>query len=118
MNSAEQRANNQHLNAIYHAIADPTRRQLMELLENRELSITALAKHFSISRVAVSKHLTVLAKAALVEERKVGREHYYHINPEPLHDAFEWLAHYEQFWDEKLASLKRQVESETDGEEQ
>jgi DNA-binding transcriptional ArsR family regulator len=104
------RANDNSLDAVYSAIADPTRRELMELLVARELSITALAKHFPISRVAISKHLSVLQQADLVLERKVGREHRYRLNPKPLRLAHDWLEHYEQFWDEKLANLKTQVE--------
>ncbi len=99
------------LTAVYSAIADPTRREMMELLGTSELSITALAKHFPISRVAISKHLTVLAQAGLVQGRKIGREHRYQLNPAPLRQAHAWLAHYEQFWQEKLLTLKAQVEN-------
>ena len=102
---------NNNLTAVYAALADPTRRELLELLLAQEQSITALAKHFPVSRVAVSKHLDVLEKVGLVQERKVGREHRYQLNPEPLRDAYAWLAHYEQFWDEKLANLKAYVEN-------
>jgi DNA-binding transcriptional ArsR family regulator len=103
-------ANDASLTAIYGALADPTRREMMEHLETGEFSITGLAKHFPISRVAIGKHLIVLAQAGLVEERKVGREHRYHLNPTPLHQAHAWLAHYEQFWQEKLLALKAHVE--------
>ncbi len=105
-----QQADDASLTAIYGALADPTRRGMIELLETSEFSITALAKHFPISRVAIGKHLTVLAQAGLVEERKVGREHRYHLNPTPLRQAHSWLAHYEQFWQEKLLALKAHVE--------
>src|SRR5260370_11219989 len=86
-------ARNASLTAVYSAIADPTRREMMELLGTHELSITALASHFPVSRVAISKHLTVLAQAGLVEERKIGREHRYQLNPAPLRQAQESLAH-------------------------
>lgn len=109
-NRLAQQARDTSLTAIYSAVADPTRREMMELLGTRELSITALARHFPVSRVAISKHLTVLAQAGLVEERKIGREHRYQLNPAPLRQAQEWLAHYEQFWQEKLMTLKAQVE--------
>lgn len=98
------------LTAVYAAIADPTRRKLLELLLDQEQSISALTRYFSISRVAISKHLNVLEEAGLVHERKVGREHRYQINPEPLREAHDWLARYEQFWDEKLANLKALIE--------
>jgi DNA-binding transcriptional ArsR family regulator len=105
-----QRAQDASLTAVYSAIADPTRREMMELLGTGELSVTAIASHFPVSRVAISKHLTVLEQAGLVEERKVGREHRYHLNPAPLRQAHAWLAHYEHFWQEKLMTLKAHVE--------
>lgn len=87
------KADDSVLNVVYNALADPTRRELMELLADRELSISGLAKHFPVSRVAISKHLGVLQQAGLVRERKVGREHRYQLNPRPLREAHEWLAH-------------------------
>ncbi len=105
-----QQTRNASLTAVYSAIADPTRREMMELLGTGELSITAIASHFPVSRVAISKHLAVLEQAGLVQERKVGREHRYQLNPVPLRQAHAWLAHYEQFWQEKLLTLKAQVE--------
>ena len=98
------------LTAVYAAIADPTRRELLELLLTQEQSISALTRHFPVSRVAISKHLNVLEQAGLVHEHKVGREHRYQLNPEPLRGAYNWLARYEQFWDGKLATLKAYVE--------
>ena len=106
-------AHDASLTAIYGALADPTRREMMEFLETGEFSITGLAAHFPISRVAIGKHLLVLAHAGLVEERKVGREHRYHLNPMPLHQAHSWLAHYQQFWQEKLLALKAHVEDQS-----
>ena len=107
---AVQRAHDASLTAVYSAIADPTRREMMELLGTRELSITAIASHFPMSRVAISKHLAVLEQAGLVKDRKVGREHRYQLNPVPLRQAHAWLTHYEHFWQEKLLTLKAQVE--------
>lgn len=109
---AVQKAHDASLTAVYSAIADPTRREMMELLGMRELSITAIASHFPVSRVAISKHLAVLEQAGLVQERKVGREHRYQLNPAPLCHAHAWLAHYEHFWQEKLMTLKAQVEDQ------
>ena len=105
------------LTTVYAAIADPTRRKLLELLLAQEQSITALTSHFPVSRVAISKHLNVLEQAGLVRERKVGREHRYQLSPEPLRDAYDWLARYEPFWDEKLANLKVFVEDKPEARE-
>ncbi len=104
-------ANEDNLTAVYSAIADPTRRELMALLANSEMNITTLASHFLVSRVAITKHLLVLRAAGLVREHKVGREHRYQLNPQPLREAQQWLAHYERFWDEKLANLQAHIEN-------
>ncbi|MBJ6363733.1 ArsR/SmtB family transcription factor [Paenibacillus sp. GCM10012307] len=97
---------------VFQAIADPTRRKLMELLSGEELSVTALSSHFPITRTAVSKHLRVLQEAGLVRERKAGRETRYSLQAAPLLELKRWLGFYEQYWDNKLAALQRLVESE------
>lgn len=97
---------------VFQAIADPTRRRLMMLLINGELPVNAISGHFPISRTAVSKHLRVLSDAGLVTERKVGRETRYQLEMEPLQELKQWLAFYDQYWDNKLNALQRLVESE------
>lgn len=96
---------------IFQAIADPTRRELLSLLANREMPVTIISEHFPISRTAVSKHLHILAEAGLVTERKVGRETRYKLQPEPLKELKQWLSYYERFWDDKLTALKNFVEN-------
>ncbi|WP_248928858.1 ArsR/SmtB family transcription factor [Paenibacillus hamazuiensis] len=97
---------------VFQAIADPTRRELLSLLADNDMPVTVLSGHFPISRTAVSKHLRVLSDAGLVKERKVGRETRYSLSPEPLLELKRWLAFYERFWENKLASLKYLVENE------
>ncbi|WP_027410512.1 ArsR/SmtB family transcription factor [Anoxybacteroides tepidamans] len=97
---------------VFHAIADPTRRKLLKLLADEELSVTVISEQFPISRTAVSKHLRILAEAGLVKERKVGRETRYRLEPTPLIELKQWLSFYERFWDNKLAMLKHYVENE------
>ncbi|PUA38397.1 transcriptional regulator [Paenibacillus elgii] len=101
---------------VFQAIADPTRRQLLSMLGERELPVTVISGHFPMSRTAVSKHLRILADAGLVKERKIGRETRYRLEPEPLLELKRWLAYYERYWDNKLLALQRFVEGdETDG---
>jgi len=97
---------------VFQAIADPTRRQLLRLLADQEMPVTAISSHFPISRTAVSKHLRILAEAGLVAERKVGRETRYRLEPEPLQELKEWLAYFERYWENKLSALKRFVEAD------
>jgi len=101
---------------VFQAIADPTRRRLLQLLVEQEMPVTVISGHFPISRTAVSKHLRILAEAGLVQERKVGRETRYRMQPEPLQELKQWLAYYEQFWDNKMAALAHYIEHQ-DSEE-
>ncbi|GKU81839.1 helix-turn-helix transcriptional regulator [Niallia sp. NCCP-28] len=97
---------------VYQAIADPTRRKVMELLAKQDLAITDIAKQFPISRTAIVKHLHILSEAKLVTSQKNGREKLYTLSPEPLADIKEWISYYERFWGNKLSMLKHLVESD------
>ena len=98
---------------VFHAIADPTRREVLHLLSVKNQSIAELSSHFEVSRNAVVKHLNVLTDAGLVRGEKSGREKIYHLQPEPLKELREWLAYYEKFWYNKLTKLKYAVENDT-----
>ncbi|MFY4775762.1 ArsR/SmtB family transcription factor [Metabacillus sp. RGM 3146] len=97
---------------VFQAIADPTRRQVLKLLAEKELPISEITSHFSISRTAVSKHLRVLSEADLIQGQKKGREKIYRLHPEPLMELKQWLSYYERFWENKLSQLKFAVENE------
>jgi DNA-binding transcriptional ArsR family regulator len=99
---------------VFQAIADPTRREVLRLLAEKELSISEIKSHFPMSRTAIAKHLHILSEAKLVSGRKVGRERLYQLQPEPLEELKQWLSFYEQFWNNKLSILKHIVEN--DGE--
>src|SRR5579864_7410934 len=89
------------------AIAEPTRRRILTLVRDGELSAGEIAGHFEVTRPAVSQHLTVLKEAGLVEERRNGTRRLYRVRPEGLLDLRTFL---EQFWDERLEALKREAE--------
>lgn len=74
------------------------------------MSIAEIAEHFPISRTGVNKHLHILSNAGVVKSRKVGRETRYILKPEPLFEIQSWLQFFEQYWDDKLATLKKYVE--------
>ncbi|EGL15821.1 MULTISPECIES: metalloregulator ArsR/SmtB family transcription factor [unclassified Paenibacillus] len=101
---------------VFQAIADPTRRKVLNLLAGQEMPVNAISGHFPMSRTAVSKHLRILADAGLVQERKVGREKRYRLQPEPLLELKRWLAYYERFWENRLSVLKHLVEADEPGE--
>lgn len=96
---------------VFQAIADPTRRKLLQLLADQELPVTVISGHFPMSRTAVSKHLRILAEAGLVKDRKIGREVRYRLDPDPLLELKRWLAYYDRYWDNKLSMLQHYVES-------
>lgn len=95
------------LDAVFSALADPTRRAILQRLAKGEVSVTELAEPFAnaMSLPAISKHLRVLESAGLIARQKDGRVHHLRLRPAPLKDAAEWLAYYGQFWDDQLDSL-------------
>lgn len=94
------------LDEIYGAICDATRRAMVAALASGELTVGELAQKFPISLNGVSKHVKVLERAGLIERTVVGREHRLRLNAAPLGEAARWLAHYSQFWDERLEALE------------
>jgi DNA-binding transcriptional ArsR family regulator len=95
----------------FHAIADPTRRRILDVLLAGPLRAGDLAVRFKrISRPAVSKHLRVLRASRLVRSQKRGRELWYSIDPQPLAEVDAWMRRYSAFWEDKLQKLKRAAE--------
>lgn len=95
---------------VFQAIADPTRRDILKILAEKERPISEITSHFSMSRTAIAKHLHVLSEADLVSGQKVGREKRYLLQPESFKELKEWLSYFDRFWDNKLAKLKYLVE--------
>lgn len=103
----------EQLDSIYLAIADPTRRAILDTLRAGRRSAGEIAQQFSVSRPAVSRHLRVLHAARLVRREARGRARIYQLNPEPLQHVDVWLERYRLFWQVKLDALKAFVESQT-----
>ncbi len=99
---------------VFHAVADPTRRAILDRLRERSAPATDLARGFRMSRPAVSKHLRVLRQADLVRERKEGRQRIYQLNPAPLRDVARWVEQYRDFWQANLTNLKTFLENNDD----
>jgi DNA-binding transcriptional ArsR family regulator len=95
------------VDAALRAIAEPRRRQILALVRDDELSAGEIAAHFDVSRPAVSQHLTVLKEAGLLRERREGTRRLYRALPEGLAELRAFL---EEFWDDRLATLKRVAE--------
>ena len=97
---------------VYHAVADPTRRAILDRLRRGGSPVSELAAGFRMTRPAVSKHLGILRRARLVRERRDGRQRIYQITPAPLEAMAQWVESYRTFWHVKLLSLKRHVEGD------
>ena len=95
---------------VYQAVADPTRRAILDLLLQGEKPVGCIASRFSVSLSAVSQHMKVLREAGLVEVRHAGRERLYRLNAGPLQEVHSWTSHYQAFWREKLDALARYLE--------
>jgi DNA-binding transcriptional ArsR family regulator len=98
--------------AVFHALADPTRREILDLLRTAEHSAGDVAARFPVSRPAVSRHLRVLREAGLVVQRKDAQARRYRLAPEGLRVVEEWIARYRVFWSARLTDLKRHVEDQ------
>ena len=98
--------------ATFHALSDPTRRAVLDLLRKGAQPAGQIAQGFPVSRPAISRHLRQLRRARLVVEHRRGRHRYYQLNPEPLKAVDSWLEQYRRFWQANLANLKAFVEQE------
>lgn len=103
--------------AVFRAIADPTRRQILSLLRGGEFTVGEIAGNFRTSRPAISKHLRVLQSAGLVVTRADGAANICELNAKPLRAVNDWLGDYKAFWAESLRDLKRYVEENDESDE-
>ena len=95
---------------VFRAVADPTRRAILDLLAEGELAVKDLQPAFRISQPGLSQHLRVLREAGLVSERRAGRLRIYRLEAEPLAGLRGWLERYERFWDERFDRLGRALD--------
>jgi DNA-binding transcriptional ArsR family regulator len=98
--------------ATFQALADPTRRAVLDLLRRGSQPAGQIAEAFPVSRPAISKHLRLLRRAHLVREHREGRNRVYQLNPEPLRAVDSWIEQYRSFWTVSLGNLKAFVEAE------
>ncbi|WP_408950110.1 ArsR/SmtB family transcription factor [Lysobacter sp. Hz 25] len=100
------------LDAVFHALADPTRRAMLHRLAEREHSVGELAEPYRMTLAAASKHIKALERAGLVQRTVLGRTHVCRLEAGPLHGGFEWLRHYERYWNDRLDSLEALLRAE------
>lgn len=103
----------------YSALADPTRRQVLDALRGGEQPAMHLVRQFpQLSRAGVLKHLSVLRGAGLIQQRARGRERLYRLNPAPLREVDDWLSQYRTFWTDALDALEQHLHTDDFTEEQ
>lgn len=96
-----------HLDAVFHALGDATRRRMLRELSSGERTVTQLAEPFEMSLAAASKHIKALEGAGLIQREVRGRTHVCRLDATPLSDAHDWLRFYERFWNRRLDELER-----------
>lgn len=101
---------------VFKAVADPTRRRILDLLARKPRTVAELVHEFSISQPAVSQHLAVLRKARLVAADVEGQRRRYRVTPAPLQELAQWVGHYESFWDAALDRLGEHLRGVPDGQ--
>jgi len=97
---------------VFQAIADPTRREIINLLAYESLTLNSVAEHFDISRPAISKHVKILTECGLITIRQEGRERHCQANLSKLKTVAEWTERYSAFWNKKLDALGDFLEQE------
>jgi len=99
------------LDTLFYALSDPTRRQILSMLNEETHTVSALADPFKMSLAAISKHIKILERADLLKRKKIGRIHECAINPAALKSAEECIQFYTKFWNESLDSFAQSLES-------
>jgi DNA-binding transcriptional ArsR family regulator len=97
---------------VFQAIADPTRRQIIEMVAQRSLNVNEIAENFEVSRQAVSLHVKILIECGLVVIKKQGRERYCEAKLDQLNDVAEWVEYCKQFWSTQFNSLEKFLKKE------
>jgi DNA-binding transcriptional ArsR family regulator len=92
---------------VFRGIADPTRREILNMIAHKALNINSVAGNFNLSRTAIGKHIRILSECGLVSIRERGRERYYEARLEKLNEVSDWIERYRKSWDEKFGYLEQ-----------
>ncbi|NMH88682.1 ArsR/SmtB family transcription factor [Flavivirga algicola] len=94
---------------VFQAIADPVRRDIIQLLSNETLTVNTIAEKFEVSRPAISKHLKILKECGIIEINKKGRERFCEIQPRNLIPAFLWIKQYNKLWENRIDAFENYI---------
>jgi DNA-binding transcriptional ArsR family regulator len=92
---------------IFHAIADPTRRNILSLLATKAMTPNSIAEHFDTTRQAVSKHIRVLTECEAIDQQRTGREIYYYFKPGKMKEIDQWIEPFRQHWEDRFDQLDK-----------
>lgn len=92
---------------VFQAIADPTRRQIINLIAHRSMNLNAIADNFDVSRPAISNHIRILNECGIIFIEKIGRERYCKIQPTNLKEIADWVEPFRTLWEQKLDSFEK-----------
>ncbi|MEH6764707.1 MAG: metalloregulator ArsR/SmtB family transcription factor [Aequorivita antarctica] len=98
---------------VFQAIADPTRREIINLLSTETLNLNAVSEKFEISRPAISKHIKILTECGLITIKQEGRERFCKANLQSLNEVSNWVEQYSAFWNKKLDALDQHLKSKS-----
>jgi DNA-binding transcriptional ArsR family regulator len=94
---------------VFQAIADPTRREIIDMLSRQSMNLNAIAEHFDITRPAISNHIRILNECGIVSIEQIGRERYCKVEPRQLRQVSDWIGRYESLWIEKVDAFEKYV---------
>jgi len=97
---------------VFQAIADPTRREIINLIARKPLPLNSIAENFEVSRPAISKHIKILTECGIVTIRQRGRERYCEARLQKLSEVTEWIEHFRVYWNQKLDALGQFLEKD------
>ena len=95
---------------VFQAIADPTRREILNMVAHQSLNVNSVAENFDVSRAAIYKHMKILIECGLINMKQQGRERYCEAKLEKLNEVSEWIEQYRQFWETRLDALEIYME--------
>jgi DNA-binding transcriptional ArsR family regulator len=91
---------------VFQAIADPTRREIINMIAHQSLNVNSVAGNFDVSRTAIYKHVKILTECGLIVVKQQGRERYYEARLERLHEISDWVQQYREFWSARFDALE------------
>ena len=112
MNTPHPPSANAPLQRSFRALADPTRRDILMLLAQRDMTIAEVAENFDMTRAAVKKHLTILRDGGLIATQAQGRSKINTLTPDGLRPITDWVSYFDTFWDQRLTALKDSIEKD------